>query len=59
MMFVEFVAGLAEVIGGILSHRPLPFIIGAVLVIVGITFLRIVIKIGKKVNALEKKAGWR
>ena len=59
MMFVEFLAGLVELLGGILSHRPLPFIIGAVLIIAGITFLRIVIRIGKKVNALERKAGWR
>lgn len=53
MMFVEFVAGLAELIGGILTHRPLPFIIGGVLVVVGICFLRIVIRIGKKVNKLD------
>lgn len=53
MMFVEFVAGLAEVIGGILTKQILPFCIGAVLIIVGICFLRIVIKIGKKVNKLD------
>lgn len=53
MMFVEFVAGLAEFIGGILTKNPLPFIIGLVLIIVGIIFLRIVIRIGKKVNYLD------
>lgn len=53
MMFVEFVAGLAEFIGGILTKQPLPFCIGAVLIVVGICFLRIVIKIGKKVNKLD------
>ena len=53
MMFVEYVAGLAELIGGILTGRPLPLIIGLVLVILGTCFLRIVIRIGKKVNKLD------
>ena len=53
MMFVEFVAGLAEFVGGIITKQPLPFCIGAVLIVVGICFLRIVIKIGKKVNKLD------
>ena len=55
MMFVELLAGLVELIGGILTHRPLPFIIGAVLVALGIYFLTIVIRIGKKVQKLEGK----
>lgn len=53
MMFVEFLAGMVEFIGGVLTHRPLPFIIGLVLIILGIAFLRIVIRIGKKVNKLS------
>lgn len=53
MMLVEFVAGLAEFIGGILTKQPLPFAIGLVLIILGIIFLRIVIRIGKKVNYLD------
>lgn len=53
MMFVEYVAGLAEVIGGILTGKPLPLIIGLVLIVVGTAFLRIVIRIGQKVNYLD------
>lgn len=53
MMFVEFVAGLAEFIGGVFTKNPLPFAIGLVLIIVGIFFLRIVIRIGRKVNYLD------
>lgn len=53
MMFVEYVAGLAEFIGGILTKRPLPFAIGLVLIIVGCVFFRIVIRIGRKVNYLD------
>lgn len=53
MMFVEYVAGLAEFIGGILTKRPLPFAIGLVLIIVGCFFFRIVIRIGRKVNYLD------
>lgn len=53
MMFVEFIAGLAEFVGGILTKQPVPFIIGMVLIIVGISFLRIVIRIGRKVNYLD------
>lgn len=59
MMFVEFLAGLAELIGGILTHRPLPFAIGAVLIVVGICFLRIVIRIGRKVNRLDGSSAER
>ena len=53
MMFVEYLAGMVELIGGILTHRPVPFIIGAVLIVLGTLFLRIVIRIGKKVNKLD------
>lgn len=53
MMFVEFIVGIMALISGIFAHNLMPMFVGIILFIVGVCFLRNVIRIGKKVNKLS------